>query len=73
MAASGGGHGGGAGGVLVLDATTGETRAARRLDAPNHNAIAGGSAAIWTTQTKSPGQVLVLDRAERRALGDGHG
>jgi YVTN family beta-propeller protein len=63
-----GGHGGGHGGhdtggaVLALDATTGALRAARRLDAPNHNAVfAPGGGAIWTTQIRAPGEVLVLD------------
>lgn len=61
---AGGGHGGhGAGGaVLALDATTGAMRAARRLEAPNHNAIfAPSGAAVWTSQIATPGQVLILD------------
>lgn len=60
-----GGHGGGghsgAGAVLVLDASTGALRGARRLEAPNHNAAFAPDGAIWTAQTASPGTVLVLD------------
>ncbi len=55
-----GGHSGG-GAVLVLDATTGALRAARRLDAPNHNAVFAPGGTIWTSQIASPGHVLVLD------------
>lgn len=71
---SGGGeHGGGehgtssastasSGAVLVLDATTGATLKARRLDAPNHNAIfSPNGAEIWTAQLVDEGTVLVLD------------
>jgi YVTN family beta-propeller protein len=60
------GHHGGAagvrGGVMMLDARTGATIAARRLDAMNHNALFSPSGAeIWTSQMTMPGAVLVLD------------
>lgn len=57
-----GGHDGhtGGGGVMALDARTGETLVARRLEAANHNALHVGNA-VWTTQTTAPGAVLVLD------------
>jgi YVTN family beta-propeller protein len=60
------GHHGGAPGargtVMVLDAKTGATIAARRLDAMNHNAVFSPSGAeIWTSQMTMPGKVLVLD------------
>lgn len=60
----GGGHGSGdtRGAVLRLDALTGETKAARRLDAPNHNGIfSPDGKEIWTTQMQMAGRVLVLD------------
>lgn len=58
-----GGHGKSArGALLLLDARTGETLAARRLPAANHNGLfsADGSA-IWTTQMGDPGSLLMLD------------
>ncbi|MDX2089689.1 MAG: YncE family protein [Kofleriaceae bacterium] len=58
-----GGHGDGGGAVVVLDASTGALKAARRLDAPNHNAIYAQDGSIWTTQIASPGEVLILDPA----------
>ncbi|MBA2541095.1 MAG: PQQ-binding-like beta-propeller repeat protein [Deltaproteobacteria bacterium] len=59
----GGGHEGSIGGaVLALDARTGALRAARRLDAPNHNAIfSPDGTSVWTSQIATPGEVLVLD------------
>jgi len=64
--AMGGEHGGGmaamTGAVLVLDARTGATIKARRLDAPNHNAIfSADGREIWTAQLQDAGTVLVLD------------
>jgi YVTN family beta-propeller protein len=61
-----GGHGGGghamAGTVLTLDATTGETKASRRFDYPNHNAsFSPDGKEIWTSQMATQGKVLVLD------------
>jgi len=56
-----GGHGGHGGAVLALDASTGALDVARRLDAPNHNAVFAPDGSIWTSQIASPGQVLVLD------------
>jgi len=62
-----GGHGGGhsgasMGAILKLDAITGETKAARRLDGPNHNGIfSSDGKEIWTSQMTMPGKVLVLD------------
>lgn len=48
--------------VMLLDATTGETKAARALDAMNHNAIfSPDGKEIWTSQMSMPGTVLVLD------------
>jgi YVTN family beta-propeller protein len=63
-----GGHGGGghamAGTVLTLDATTGETKASRRFDYPNHNAaFSPDGKEIWTSQMATQGKVLVLDAA----------
>lgn len=63
---TGGGHSGGghamAGTVLILDATTGETKASRRFDYPNHNAsFSPDGKEIWTSQMAAPGTVLVLD------------
>ena len=50
------------GAVLVLDARTGATIKARRLDAPNHNAIfSADGREIWTAQLQDAGTVLVLD------------
>ena len=50
------------GAVLVLDASTGATIKARRLDAPNHNAaFSPDGAEIWTAQLLEEGTVLVLD------------
>lgn len=70
-AAQGGEHGGGhgaptpptgGGAVLVLDATTGATIKARRLDASNHNAaFSADGREIWTAQLLDEGSVLVLD------------
>jgi YVTN family beta-propeller protein len=64
----GGGHGGGHGAeavessILVLDSRDGATRLARKLEAMNHNAIfSPDGQEIWTSQTTSPGSVLVLD------------
>jgi YVTN family beta-propeller protein len=60
----GGGHGGvdTRGAVLRLDALSGETKAARRLDAPNHNGIfSPDGKEIWTSQMQKAGRVLVLD------------
>jgi YVTN family beta-propeller protein len=76
---SSGGHGdhdaGGA--VLALEATTGALKAARRLDAPNHNAIyAPDGASVWTSQMTMPGQVLILDAstlATRSSISVGDG
>jgi len=68
----GGEHGGGqsastpatGGAVLVLDAATGATVRARRLPAPNHNAVfSPDGSEIWTGQLSDPGSVLVLDAA----------
>ncbi len=60
--AAGGGHGGATGAVLLLDATTGTTLKARRLDAANHNAIfSPNGTEVWTTQLLDAGTVLVLD------------
>lgn len=62
------GHGGhdndanATGALLLLDARTGETLAARRLPASNHNGLfSADGAAIWTTQTGDPGTLLMLD------------
>ncbi|HEU4407777.1 MAG TPA: YncE family protein [Polyangiaceae bacterium] len=68
----GGTHGGGSeampGIVMLLDATTGATRATRTLPAMNHNAIfSPDGAEVWTSQMVDPGSVLVLDAA---TLGD---
>jgi YVTN family beta-propeller protein len=50
------------GAVLLLDAATGATIKARRLDAANHNAIfSPGGNEIWTAQLIDEGTVLVLD------------
>ena len=50
------------GAVLVLDARSGATIKARRLDAPNHNAIfSPDGREIWTAQLVDAGTVLVLD------------
>lgn len=50
------------GAVLLLDATTGKTLAAVRLDMMNHNAIfSPDSTEVWTSQMMMPGSVLVLD------------
>ena len=63
-----GGHGDSAhggtsmGAILRLDALTGETMAARRLDRPNHNGIFSlDGKEIWTSQMTMMGAVLVLD------------
>lgn len=64
-----GGHGGGhvgaqGGALLVLDARTGTTLAARRLPKMNHNGIfSPDGASVWTAQMGEPGSVLVLDAA----------
>lgn len=61
-AAHGGEHATKGGVVFVLDAATGATIKARRLDAPNHNAIfSPNGAEIWTAQLADAGKVLVLD------------
>jgi len=62
----GGGHGAAApamaGAVLVLDASTGATIKARRLDASNHNAaFSPDGRELWTAQLTDAGTVLVLD------------
>ncbi len=52
------------GAVLVLEATTGALVRARRLPAPNHNAIfSPDGKEIWTAQLLDDGSVLVLDAA----------
>lgn len=56
-----GGHGTATGAVLALDASTGALEVARRLDAPNHNAVFAPDGSVWTSQIASPGQVLILD------------
>ncbi|MDQ3001894.1 MAG: hypothetical protein M3Y08_11620 [Fibrobacterota bacterium] len=63
-----GGHGGTmadhkmGGSVLLLETTTGQTKAARMFDSPNHNAaFSPDGKEIWTSQMASPGKVLVLD------------
>lgn len=64
-----GGHGGHRGtraspegAVLVLDALTGSTLVSRRLPRANHNAVfSPDGLEIWTSQSTSPGTVLVLD------------
>ena len=65
LSAGHGGHGSDTqGAVLVLDAETGMTRTARRLDYPNHNALPSPDGdEIWTALMSSPGAVLVLDRS----------
>ena len=65
-----GGHGSDTmGSVLVLDAYTGVTRAARRLEHPNHNAVPSPNGnEIWTSQMSSPGAVLILDRSTLSTL-----
>ena len=73
----GGGHGAAGGAVLVLEATTGTLKAARRLDASNHNAVyAPDGTTVWTSQMTTPGQVLLLDAATletRRSIPVGDG
>ena len=72
---SGGGHGGAhgatGGAVLALDARTGAVKAARRLDAPNHNALfAPGGTTIWTSQIVEPpgaNRALWFGASSRRA------
>ncbi len=55
-------EGGAGGAVLLLDATTGTTIAARRLNASNHNALFSPlTGDIWTAQLGAPGSVNVLD------------
>jgi YVTN family beta-propeller protein len=67
-----GGHGGSGhsaghgsapmGAILRLDALTGATQSARRLDGPNHNGIfSADGKEIWTSQMTMKGTVLVLD------------
>jgi len=63
-----GGHGGvghsnaSMGAILQIDALTGKTRSARRLDGPNHNGIfSPDGREIWTSQMTMNGKVLVLD------------
>ena len=74
----GGGHGGSGtmvGTILRLDALTGETKAARRLDGPNHNGISSPDGKeIWTSKMEVSGTVLVLDAstlATRKIIGVG--
>lgn len=56
-----GGHGM-AGALLLMDASTGETKASRMFDRPNHNAVfSPDGREIWTSQMTTPGKVLVLD------------
>ena len=58
------GHGSGEsrGAILRLDARTGETRATRRLNRPNHNGVfSPDGREIWTSQMTMSGVVLVLD------------
>jgi YVTN family beta-propeller protein len=62
------GHGGGHAGhgvkgeLLLLDARTGATRAARQFDAMNHNgAFSPDGTEVWTAQMTMPGSVVVLD------------
>lgn len=63
--------------VMLLDATTGMTHAARELPAMNHNAAFGPIAGeLWTTQMATPGQVLVRDAdtlADKAAVDVGQG
>lgn len=62
----GGGHAGHGmvGSVLLMDASTGKTKAARRLDGPNHNAAySPDGQEIWTSQMTSPGKIIILDAA----------
>lgn len=48
--------------VLVMEATTGKTVVARRLEMMNHNAaFSPDGKEIWTSQMAMPGSVLVLD------------
>lgn len=55
-------HGGHGGAVMLLDASTGATLAARRLGGMNHNAIfSPDGTSVWTSQDGEPGTVLVLD------------
>ena len=63
LSAGHGGHTGGArGALLLLDARTGETLAARRLPAANHNGLfAPDGTAVWTAQMGDPGTLLMLD------------
>jgi YVTN family beta-propeller protein len=64
MGHSGHGGPGAMGAVLVLDATTGATLKARRLDAMNHNGVfSPDGSEIWTSQITTMGSVLVLDAA----------
>lgn len=50
------------GAVLLLEAATGRTLAAARLEAMNHNAIfSPDGREVWTSQMTMPGSVLVLD------------
>lgn len=57
------------GALLLLDARTGETKAARRFPGPNHNAaFSPDGKEIWTSQMTSPGKVLVLDAATLNTL-----
>ena len=59
-----GGHAGHEGAVLLLEAATGRTLAARTLPASNHNAIfSPDGSEVWTSQMGTPGTVLVLDPA----------
>lgn len=62
----GGGHAEMMAAVMVLEATTGKTLVARRIEAMNHNAIfSPDGTEIWTSQmlVDMPGSVLVLDPA----------
>lgn len=65
--APGGGHGSGAppGAVMMLDATTGATMAARTLPMMNHNAVfSPDGTEVWTSQMMAPGSVEILSATD---------
>jgi YVTN family beta-propeller protein len=63
-----GGHGT-TGAVLLLDASTGATKAGRRFDYSNHNAaFSPDGKETWTSQMTSPGKILVLDASTLATL-----